>query len=220
MMQRVQELPKLAGRRPLKSRASAWAGALSRVLASSGVSANLISVFSVVFALAACAVLVGVGLGGWPQGWLLVAAVGVQMRLVCNLMDGMVAIEGGKKSATGDLFNEVPDRVADVTILAGAGFCASSQPWGIHLGWLAAALAVMTACIRMQGAALTGKHDFRGPMAKPQRMALITAVCVIAAFLPEVTDWFLGALALMVVGETITLTRRLRGIAAILKGKP
>ena len=94
-------------------------------------------------------------------------------------MDGMVAIEGGKKSATGDLFNEVPDRIADVMILAGAGFCVFAQPWGIHLGWLAAALAVMTACIRMQGAALTGKHDFSGPMAKQHRMAFITALCVI-----------------------------------------
>jgi phosphatidylglycerophosphate synthase len=218
MMRGMEEMPGLAGRRPLKSRASAWAGALSRMLVNSGVSANLISVFSVVFALGACAVLVGVGLAGWPHGWLLVAAGCVQSRLVCNLMDGMVAIEGGKKSATGDLFNEVPDRIADVAILAGAGFCALSQPWGIHLGWLAAALAVMTACIRMQGAALTGKHDFRGPMAKPQRMALITAMCVIGAFAPEVTDWFLWTLALMVAGEIVTLARRLRGIAAKLKG--
>jgi uncharacterized protein (DUF1778 family) len=50
-----------------------------------------------------------------------------------------------------------------LSILAGAGFCALTQPWGIHLGWLAAELAVMTACIRMQGAALTGTAglDFR-----------------------------------------------------------
>ena len=192
---------------------------MSRVLVRSGVSPNLISVFSAVFALGACAVLVVVGEGCWPRLCLVAAAVCVQLRLVCNLMDGMVAIEGGKKSATGDLFNEVPDRIADVGILAGAGFCAWEQPWGIHLGWLAAALAVMTACIRMQGAALTGKHDFRGPMAKPHRMALITAICVIGAILPAMTDWFLWALALMVAGETVTLARRLTGIAAILKGR-
>lgn len=214
------DMPELAGRRPLKSRATGWAGSLSRILVSSGVSANMISVFSVVFALGACVLLVGVGEGWWQPLWLLAAAGCVQLRLVCNLMDGMVAIEGGKKSATGDLFNEVPDRIADVLILAGAGFCAFAQPWGIHLGWLAAALAVMAACIRMQGAALTGKHDFRGPMAKPHRMALITVVCVIGALLPEVTDWFLWALALLVAGETVTLARRLTGIAAILKEKP
>jgi phosphatidylglycerophosphate synthase len=192
---------------------------LSRVLVKSGVSANMISLLSVVFALGACAILVGVGEGRWPRLSLLAVAGCVQLRLVCNLMDGMVAIEGGKKSATGDLFNEVPDRIADVVILAGAGFCVFAQPWGIHLGWLAAALAVMTACIRMQGAALTGKHDFSGPMAKQHRMAFITALCVIGALLPNVTDWFLWVLALIVVGEIVTLARRLVGIAAILKGK-
>jgi phosphatidylglycerophosphate synthase len=216
----MEDVPELAGRRPLKSRASAWAQGLSRGLVRTGISANMISVLSVVFALGACALLVCVGQGLLPRLWLLAAAGCVQLRLVCNLMDGMVAIEGGKKSATGDLFNEVPDRIADVAILAGAGFCAFSQPWGIHLGWLAAAGAVMTACIRMQGAALTGKHDFRGPMAKPHRMALITVVCVVGSVLPDVTDWFLWALALMVAGETVTLARRLTGIAEMLKGKP
>ena len=216
----MEDIPNLIGRRPLKSRASKWAGSLSRLLVRSGLSANIISVFCVVFALAAAAGLVCVGSGLLPRMWLLTAAGCVQLRLVCNLMDGMVAIEGRKKSATGDLFNEVPDRIADMAILAGAGFCVWGQPWGIHLGWLAAALAVMTAYVRMQGAALTGKHDFRGPMAKPHRMALITAVCVIGALLPEVTDWFLWALALIVAGEAVTLARRLMGIAAILKGKP
>ncbi len=130
----------------------------------------------------------------------------------------MVAIEGGKKSATGDLFNEVPDRIADVAILAGLGLCASTQPWGIHLGWLAAALAVMTAYIRMQGAVLTGKHDFRGPMAKPHRMALVTGVCVVSAVFPALTDWILWALMVMVLGELITVWRRLVGISSLLKG--
>lgn len=170
------------------------------------------------FAIGAAIILVLVGHPLFVRWWLIVAAVLIQMRLVCNLMDGMVAIEGGKKCATGDLFNEVPDRIADVAILAGFGFCALNQPLGIHLGWLAAALAVMTAYVRMQGTALTGKHDFRGPMAKPQRMALVTAVCVVSAIFPAFTDWVLWALLVMVLGEIITVWRRLLGIAAILKG--
>lgn len=220
MIRSVEEPVDIAARRPLKSRASAWAGWLSRFLVRSGASANLISVFSVVFSLAAGCVLAGAGSGHLPRLYLLAAAVLIQLRLVCNLMDGMVAIEGGKKSKTGDLFNEVPDRIADVAILAGAGLCAVCQPWGMHLGWLAASLAVMTAYIRMQGAVLTGKHDFRGPMAKPQRMALVTAVCVAGAFLPAAFDWFFWALTVMVMGEIITACRRLCGISAILKGKP
>lgn len=207
-----------SARRPLKSRASAWAGWLSGVLVRSGISANMISVFSVVFSFAAGGVLLGLGQGILNHWWFFAAAGFIQLRLICNLMDGMVAIEGGKKSAVGDLYNEVPDRIADVAILACFGFCAISQPWGIHLGWLAASLAVMTAYIRMQGAALTGKHDFRGPMAKPQRMALVTVACLAAAFFPTATDWVLWALTLMVTFEIVTVWRRLLGIAAILKG--
>lgn len=179
----------------------------------------MISVFSVVFSLGAGLLLACVGTGILSHWSLLGAAVLIQLRLVCNLMDGMVAIEGGKKTPTGDLFNEVPDRIADVAILAGFGLCAWFQPWGMHLGWLAAALAVMTAYIRMQGAVLTGKHDFRGPMAKPQRMALVTAVCMAAAFFPRVFDWFFRATALMVLGEIVTVCRRLSGISTILKAK-
>lgn len=218
-MTTVPDIVDLSARRPLRSRASAWASWLSRLLVKAGASANSISVFSVVFSLAAAALLVCVGGEILPRFWLVAAALLVQLRLVCNLMDGMVAIEGGKKSATGDLFNEVPDRIADVAILAAFGQAAISQPWGTHLGWLAAALAVMTAYIRMQGATLTGKHDFRGPLAKPQRMALVTAVCLVGAFLPATEDLFLWALVVIVFGEMITVWRRLAGIAAHLNGK-
>lgn len=204
----------------MKSRASVWAGKLSCLLVHSGVSANLISIFSVFFAMGAGALLVLVSLGNLSHIWLIAVALLIQARLIGNLMDGMVAIEGGKKSATGDLFNEVPDRVADVVILAAMGFCADFQPWGIHLGWMAAALAVMTAYVRMQGALLTGKHDFRGPMAKPHRMALVTVACIGGSVAPELIDWLFVALVIMVIGEMITVCRRLKGISAILHQTP
>jgi hypothetical protein len=37
---------------------------------------------------------------------LLIGIAGMQLRLLCNLLDGMVAIEGGMKGKAGDLFNE------------------------------------------------------------------------------------------------------------------
>src|SRR5438105_2817615 len=44
----------------------------------------------------------------------LTAAGCIQLRLLCNLLDGMVAIEGGFRSRSGEVFNELPDRVSDV----------------------------------------------------------------------------------------------------------
>ena len=108
---------------------------------------------------------------------LLVAAVCVQLRLLCNLLDGMVAIEGGKQSAVGALYNEFPDRIADSLLLVALGY-AAGVPW---LGWLAALLAALTAYVRATGGALGFAQDFRGPMAKPQRMAVLTIACVVGA---------------------------------------
>jgi phosphatidylglycerophosphate synthase len=210
-----------SSRRPIKTRSAEWARSLAARLADSGVSANAISGTSVVAALAGAACFVAAGRGwipwwaGWPVG-----AVMVQLRLICNLMDGMVAVEGGKKSPTGGLWNEVPDRFADTLLLMGAGW-ACGLPW---TGALASWAAVMTAYVRTQGAELTGEHDFCGPFAKPQRMALLTIAALVTAVEPtvsgkegscEVMRWSIVVLA---VGTCLTIVRRLLRVAVTLKG--
>jgi phosphatidylglycerophosphate synthase len=212
-------------RRPLASRdleiiqrAAAW-------LVSREVSANAISLASTGFAALASICLVGTA---WTDGLqarvLFVLAAGfVQLRLLANLLDGMVAVGSGKASPVGELYNEVPDRVADTVILIGAGFAAGGAP---VLGYVAALLAVFVAYIRALGTALGAKALFIGPMAKPQRMATITAACIYSACVPG--EWPGGfgcgalgaisiALALIAVGAALTAVRRLRRIAAQLR---
>ena len=161
-----------ADRRPLASRDTAWARRIASALARSSITPNQISVFSVVFA----------ALGAWalvdarPLA-LVGAAICVQLRLLCNLIDGMVAIEGGKQSPVGALYNEFPDRIADSLLLVALGY-AALVPW---LGWLAALLAALTAYVRATGGALGFAQDFRGPMAKPHRMAALTLACLAGA---------------------------------------
>lgn len=207
--------PESSARRPLKSRSAAWAGGLARLLLKTGLRPNQVSVFSVVFAVLALAAL----LCPVPSRvtWL-VAALSIQLRLLCNLMDGMLAVEGGLKSPNGELFNEFPDRLADVSILVGLGY-AAGDPLAVVLGWVAACGALMTACVRMHGASLVGTHDFRGPMAKPHRMALATVICLIMVAVVgvksagSVVTWGLG---MMVVGIVITLVRRLTKLSRTL----
>jgi len=208
----------LAGRRPLKTRSSRWAQSLARALLRLGLTPNQVSVLSVVFALGALASFLCATHSAWL--WL-VAALGIQLRLLCNLMDGMLALEGGLKSANGDLFNEFPDRLADTFILAGLGFAGGTELSGM-LGWIAACGALMTACVRMHGASLTGVHDFSGPMAKPHRMALATLACLLSLG----TDWLdtgwpivTIALALTVLGVAFTLVRRLTTLSAALHAR-
>lgn len=198
-------------RRPLGSRQSRWArGAASR-LAAMRVSPNRISAAAVGFAAAGGALLVlSAGLGPGPRALLLVlAALACQGRLVCNLLDGMVAVEGGLGAKDGPFWNEAPDRMSDILFFAGAGVAAGAPA----LGWAAAALAVLTAYLRELGRAEGLAPDFRGPMAKQHRMAVLTAALVLAAAEP----WLLGrevalaaALWIVVLGSALTAALRAR----------
>lgn len=195
-------------RRPLRSRGTAWAGWLARRLSSSDITPNQISLASIGFALLAGLFL----LRPDAIAALIAAALCIQLRLLCNLMDGMVAVEGGKGSAVGPLYNEIPDRIADSLILIGLGYGLDLPA----LGWLAALVAAITAYIRTLGGALGQEQDFRGPMAKPQRMALLTAGCIVACFEIGYRDShysLLLALLLVIAGSVWTCVARTRAIA-------
>ena len=199
-------------RRPIATRSAGWAQALCRGLAASAITPNQISVLSIGFAAAGAAALLW--LPGWPG--LLLCALGIQLRLLCNLLDGMVAVEGGKQSPVGALYNELPDRVADSLFLVALGH-ACGLPW---LGWLCALLAAFTAYIRVMGGALGLAQDFGGPMAKPHRMALMTAACLLA--IAEGAIWhsqhvLTVAAVLIAVGSALTCLTRTRAIAGLLR---
>jgi len=192
------------------------------MLTKAGASPNGISVASVFFGLSAAICLWATARSeGIERSILFLAAAGIiQLRLLCNLLDGMVAIEGGKRTSYGEVFNDMPDRFADVFILVGAGFAAAGFPFGRELGWIAAALALMTAYIRVLGGSLGLQQSFIGPMAKQHRMALLTGACVFSAFEQYLSlrGQIIGfALIVMVLGEIVTCARRTSRIVADLK---
>ena len=205
----------MQSRRPLKSRQRGWAIALAGMLAQAGISPNAISLASVVFAALAALALLGTAATSaafQPVLWL-VAVAGIQLRLLCNLLDGMVAVEGGRGSKSGEVFNDAPDRVADLLILVAAGYALPWPAWGGALGWVAATLAVLTAYVRVLGRALGRPQDFCGPMAKQHRMAVLTMACLCAiaeGLLFGNHGWALGVgLAVIAVGSALTIIRRL-----------
>ena len=210
-------------RRPLQSRQSRWATTAASWLTRRGVRPNAISLASMAFAAVAGGCLAASGQGGLPPApLLLVAAAMMQARLVCNLLDGMVAIEGGLKTRSGELYNDVPDRVSDLLILVGAGYGVAWGPWGPTLGWLAAALALMTAYVRVLGVSVGTQAYFVGPMAKQHRMAVLTIACVVGVLESVVRTPYMGgavgvALVVIVLGSALTVGRRLRRIAADLE---
>ena len=211
-------------RRPLKTRSRPTASALAAALQRRGVRPNHVSLAGVAFALLAAGALVALPHASTSlQAALLVtAAAGIQLRLACNLLDGLLAVEGKLASPTGELYNDVPDRFADVLILVAAGY-AIAWDWGGALGWAAAAAALLTAYVRVLGGALGARQHFLGPMAKPHRMAVLTAGCLLSLVELAATD-FEGrlvavALAVILAGSLATFARRLRLVARELSAR-
>jgi phosphatidylglycerophosphate synthase len=204
-------------RRELRTRSRAWPSAIARTLARAGLTPNQVSVASLVFAALAAFAFRQAGLGeGRTIGWLLAAVAGIQLRLLCNLLDGLLAIEGGLKSKTGDLYNELPDRAADIMILVGAGLAVRTAPWGITLGVAAAMIAVLTAYVRLLGGSLGLVQDFTGPMAKQHRMFALTVGTLAGAIEHALKGSMIAlyaSLVVIVLGSVVTLARRISRIA-------
>ena len=194
-----------ANRRPLKSRGNVLIQAVARSAVRRGWTPNGISVASVVFAL-----LGGLCLLVNPLGWgAILCAAGIQLRLLCNVVDGLVAIEGGKKTSTRVLYNEVPDRVADTVLLVAAGYAVGAPA----LGWAAATAAVFTAYVRLLGGSLGQVQRFTGPLAKQHRMALLTGACLLTPLFGT-TGLLQLAVIIITVGGFYTGFVRLKAVAA------
>lgn len=196
-------------RRPIASRDTKWATHVTGRLVAARVQPNHISIASVVAALLACIAL-ALSANAAPAfaGLLLILGAALtQMRLLCNLFDGLVAVEGGMGGPTGAFWNEVPDRLSDLLILTGFGVAAGAP----SLGLLAGALAIFTAYLREFGRAQGLGSDFSGPGAKSHRMAVVTtgALAQVASLILGL-DWpvVLWAVWLVAGLTAITVIRR------------
>jgi phosphatidylglycerophosphate synthase len=179
----------------------------TRALLKTPVTANQVSFAGIVIS----------ALGAWaiveaPQRTLLfiVGAACIQLRLLANMLDGLIAVEGGRGGPTGAIWNEFPDRLEDSLFLVAAGY-APGLPW---LGWLAALLAAVCAYVRLLGGTLGRPQDFGGPMAKPHRMAALTLACLAAiAWAPALAV----ALGLIAAGTLLTIALRLARLSKALR---
>lgn len=203
----------LPPRRVLATRETAWAQRLARMLGEAGATPNVVSVAGVVWSLAACAAFFVAGsLEGTSRAIvLLAAAASIQLRLLCNLLDGMLAIEQGLKSPLGDLYNEIPDRLADIAILVGAGLAVNPA-----LGCAAAIAALLTAYVRVLGGSLGLTQHFTGPMAKQHRMFVITVATLwsaVEAVAGVPARGLALGLVVVTVGAVATIWRRVVLIA-------
>jgi phosphatidylglycerophosphate synthase len=159
------------------------------------------------------------GWGLWLGGCLL-----IYLRLLANMFDGMVAIEGGKGTPEGPLYNEIPDRLSDLVTLVCAGYAGGGS---MELGYLASCVALLVAYVRSMAVTAGAPNDFGGPLAKQQRMHVVVAGAIYTVLAPENWqpawgpggDWGIMAVALLIimVGGALTALLRVRRAARWLR---
>ncbi|MFL6543270.1 MAG: CDP-alcohol phosphatidyltransferase family protein [Chthoniobacterales bacterium] len=154
-------------RRPIANVFRLTANRATQICIVCGISPDAISCTSIVFATAAA-------LCFWQSRshpWLLlIAPAFCYLRLWCNMLDGMVAIASGKASPRGEILNDLPDRVSDVVIFAGAAHSGWMHPL---IGYWAAIFAVLTAYVGVLGQTVGSAREFGGVMSKPWRMVML-----------------------------------------------
>src|SRR5881409_1606650 len=225
LKQRIMREPatQAMDRRPIATRNRKWAQAATTWLAARNVSPNTISIAGMCACIVAGIALGVTSIADYRILWL-IAALGAQLRLTANMLDGMVALASGRTSKAGELYNEVPDRISDAAVFIGAGFA-----WGgnITLGYVATILAIFTAYVRAAGKIAGAPNEFCGPMAKQHRMLVVTLICVYSAITPRswqmitFNDSQIGlmtlALVVIIVGCVMPVIPQMGEIARALK---
>ena len=199
-------------RRPIPARENPMSKRVAGLFSNAGISADVISILSLVFGISAGVSLAITSTQTNDRIWWALAAILIMLRLLANMFDGMVAVETGKTSAVGELFNELPDRLSDTVIFIGAGFAAASSP---YLGFVAVVLSLLVAYVRALGNQMGVTGLFLGPMSKHHRMFTLIAICLFYTFSP--ISWHLYPLLIwglwiIILGATVTLFRRVRHI--------
>lgn len=210
-------------RRDVKSRGKEIFHKMAASLIKVGLMPNHISIASIGFgALGAYGFYqISQGALGFGSG---LAFLGIQLRLICNLIDGLMAVEGKLSSPQGELYNDVPDRFSDWFLILGVGFVIKDFYYGWDLAWAASVFAILTAYIRVLGASQQVGHDFGGPMAKQHRMALlnlgIIANLIEQSVLQQGTCYsFYVVIVLVLLGSALTCFKRLSRISKSLSEK-
>lgn len=213
-----------SNRRPLKVRGSVWSQKFASYLSKKDITPNQISIGSIVASFIASIFILLISNDNFFTIWIspILAALFIQMRLLCNLFDGMVALEGGKSTKSGELFNDIPDRVSDSLLFIALGYSITNISFGIELGYLAALFAALTAYVRVLGASMQAGSCFKGPMAKQHRMAILTTALILTPFELSLfaTDYILTiTLFTITIGSFLTIINRTKTIYNTLEGK-
>lgn len=134
------------------------------------------------------------------QGWWLVVAFAIAVRMVLATMDGYIAERFGRATRLGAYLNRFVTEVADATLLLGL-YPHADAIWvaaAIASGWLVNITGVL-------GTITGGSIQWTGPAGQADRLALLVAASLLAQF--WLMNWTLLCM-LLVTLSVITIGRR------------
>ena len=130
--------------------------------------------------------------------------------VLARLVQDEVVMKGGAARSQGEAYwNEVPDRVGDLVILAGVGLAVEL----LWLGMLAGILVLFSAYLREFGARVNGQMECSGPLSSPRSVQLALIICLLAFlwlfFDPDRSPQILlGGLGVIILGTFATVLWR------------
>ncbi|MFA5261235.1 MAG: flavodoxin family protein [Candidatus Omnitrophota bacterium] len=145
---------------------------------------------------------------------LLLAILLIFTRMTMNTIDGVMAIQRGKKTLVGEIVNALPDRYADVLLLLGLIFCPLCRQ---DLAVGAMGTVFLVSYTGMLGKAVGVSWQHHGPLGKVERLIFLMVFTLIQLFCPSLTIFRISlgplswCMALYIVLGQITVLNRLRG---------
>lgn len=145
---------------------------------------------------------------GSNRAWLWLVPPFLILRLVLNLLDGLVARGLGVADALGEVKNEFGDRIADAAIFLGICFGGYADP---RLAALAIVLILCVSYLGILGKAVTGARLYGGVFGKGDRMITLAAFTFYPILTGDLASYniYLAAAAL---AACVTILQRLRSL--------
>jgi CDP-diacylglycerol--glycerol-3-phosphate 3-phosphatidyltransferase len=156
-------------------------------LAKAGVSANQVTVASVVLSM-----LLGAGVGLWPGERLplLMIPAGLFVRMALNAIDGMLAREHHMQSALGGVLNELGDVVSDAALYLPLALLPGVPAIPVVVVTVLGIISEMAGVVGVQ---IGGSRRYEGPMGKSDR-AFVFGFMALLLGLGVSAGWWVGAL--------------------------
>jgi len=177
------------------------AGALGRA----GVTANQITIAAAVVSVALGAFVV------WrlpdTRAFLLIP-LWMLLRMACNALDGMLALEFGQKTLLGAYLNELADAVSDVALYMPFSLLPPFSP--VWTG-LVIVLAVVSEYAGALGPLVGASRHYEGPMGKSDRAFVFGALGLWAGIAAPLPDWLALAMPVLAAALVVTIVNRVRG---------